>query len=232
MGSTRLPGKVLLDLAGETVLAHVVNRLRRSRLCAEIVIATTENPRDDLIEQECRRLSVKCSRGSESDVLDRYLRAAGEAGAEVVVRITSDCPLIDAGIVDDTIQVFLNGNADYASNVNPRRFPRGLDTEVFTVAALDRAWAEAHEIYQREHVTPYLSEHPEIFRFSALVAERDYSEHRWTLDTPEDFQLLTEIYSSFRNVSTFGWRDVLALVERRPELRELNANIMQKSLHS
>ena len=232
MGSTRLPGKVLLDLAGETVLARVVNRLRRSRLCAEIVIATTEDPRDDVIEQECRRLSVKCSRGSELDVLDRYHRTAGEARAEAVVRITSDCPLIDPEVVDDTIQVFLNEHAEYASNVNPRRFPRGLDTEVFTAAALDRAWAEARETYQREHVTPYLSEHPELFRFSALVAEHDYSEHRWTLDTPEDFQLLREIYSSFRNVATFGWRDVLALVERRPELRDLNSNIMQKSLHS
>jgi spore coat polysaccharide biosynthesis protein SpsF len=231
MGSTRLPGKVLLNLAGESVLARVVNRLRLSKLITDIVVATTTDSRDNPIEKECRRLCVKLFRGSELDVLDRYYHAAVTEKADAVVRITSDCPLIDPEIVDETIRVFLSGGADYANNVNPRHFPRGLDTEVFTTAALHCAWREAHEGYQREHVTPYLAEHPEVFRFCALVGEGDYSGHRWTLDTPQDFDLLQAIYSSFSDVPVFGWREVLAFMERHPELRELNSNVLQKSLH-
>ena len=230
MGSTRLPGKVLLDLGGDTVLARVVRRVRRSELIEEVVIATTKDSRDDVIAAECRRLGVECFRGEELDVLDRYYRTAQAAGADAVVRITSDCPLIDPEVMDQTIQVFLDERADYASNVNPRRFPRGLDTEVFTSAALERAWREAREPYQREHVTPYFYDHREIFRIASNIGKDDYSEHRWTLDTPEDLNLIRAIYASFANAQAFGWRDVLALVESRPELRELNSQVVQKSL--
>ena len=143
MGSSRLPGKVLKDLGGETVLGRVVRRLRGSRQISNIVVATTTEATDEVIVAECDRLQVLCFRGSEQDVLDRYYQAAHANAAEAVVRVTSDCPLIDPKLVDETVEVFRDEHADYASNVSPRTYPRGLDTEVFTFDALDRAWREA-----------------------------------------------------------------------------------------
>jgi spore coat polysaccharide biosynthesis protein SpsF len=229
MGSTRLPSKVLMDLGGESVLARVVKRLRRAALLNEVVVATTEAPTDEAIVRECQRLGVRCFRGSETDVLDRYYQTARACGAEVVVRITSDCPLIDPELVDETIQMFLGQHADYGSNVAPRRYPRGLDTEVFTTAALEQAWQEAHEAHQREHVTPYFNEHPEQFRLISAGGQIDYSGYRWTLDTAEDLELLRSIYSRLGNRDDFHWREALAVVEREPELAELNAHVVQKS---
>src|SRR5215813_10564723 len=164
MGSTRLPGKVLMDIGGRTALARVVARVSRASLVSDVIVATSDLPNDERIVEECNRLGVSCFRGSESDVLDRYYRAAQEFEADVVVRITSDCPVIDPQLVDDAIRVFQLHEADYASNVIPRTYPRGLDTEVFATQAMAWAWLEAREPYQREHVTPYLYEHPEIFK--------------------------------------------------------------------
>lgn len=231
MGSTRLPGKVLLDLGGETVLARVVKRLSRASLVNEVMVATTDSAADDTIGRECERLDVRCFRGSENDVLDRYHQAARACAAEAIVRITSDCPLIDPELVDDTIRVFLEEHADYGSNVFPRTYPRGLDTEVFTAAALERAWRDAIEPHQREHVTPYFHEHPELFRLVSTHGQTDCSAYRWTLDTVEDLQLLRAIYSRLGNRDNFRWREALAVVEREPELAELNAHVMQKSIH-
>ncbi|MBZ5599815.1 MAG: glycosyltransferase family protein [Acidobacteriia bacterium] len=231
MGSTRLPGKVLLDLGGETVLARVVRRLNRATLVDEVVVATTDSAADDAIVRECERLGILSFRGSESDVLDRYYQTARACGAEVVVRITSDCPLIDPELVDETIRIFLEKHADYGSNVFPRTYPRGLDTEVFTAAALERAWRDAREPHQREHVTPYFSEHPELVRLVFARGQADYSGYRWTLDTAEDLELLRALYSRLGNRDTFHWRDALAVMEREPELAELNTHVMQKSIH-
>lgn len=230
MGSTRLPGKVLVDLGGKTVLARVVGRLRRSARVAEIVIATTESVRDDAIVRECRQLGVSCFRGSENDVLDRYYRAARTCAAGAVVRITSDCPVIDPQIVDKTVTVFDEQCGDYASNVFPRTYPRGLDTEVFTLAALEQAWHNAHASYEREHVTPYFYEHPAIFRLVSQRGQVDYSQYRWTLDTAEDLELLRIIYSRFGNQDDFAWSEAVQLMKREPELAELNAHVLQKTL--
>ena len=167
MGSTRLPGKVLKDLGGDAVLARVVHRLRRAHLLNEIVIATTISPADDSIVRECERLAVQCFRGPEQDVLDRYYQTAKAFSAEAVVRVTSDCPLIDGELIDATIRTFLDQKADYSSNNIPRTYPRGLDAEVFTFAGLERTWREAVKPYEREHVTPYFYEHPELFRMGA-----------------------------------------------------------------
>jgi spore coat polysaccharide biosynthesis protein SpsF len=232
MGGTRLPHKVLMDLGGETVLARVIRRLSRSRMVSEIIVAATDCSRDDAIVLECQRLGVLCFRGSEHDVLDRYYQAARATVAEHVVRITSDCPLIDAELVDDTVRVFVEQQADYASNVFPRTYPRGLDAEVFTVAALDRAWRQAREPYQREHVTPYFYEHPEIFRLAFIKSNFDSSAYRWTLDTAEDLELLRNIYARFGNQDNFGWREVVMLMKREPELAELNAHVTQRSLNA
>ena len=230
MGSSRLPGKVLKDLQGETVLGRVVRRLRRSRQISKIVVATTTEATDKVIVAECDRLQVLCFRGSERDVLDRYYQAAHVNAAEAVVRVTSDCPLIDAKLVDETVEVFRDEHADYASNVSPRTYPRGLDTEVFTFDALDRAWREAREPHQREHVTPYLYEHPQIFRLASRSGAADYSRYRWTVDTREDLELLRAIYSRFDGDDDFSWQDVIALMKREPELAELNSQVLQKSL--
>lgn len=230
MGSGRLPGKVLMDLGGETILGRVVRRLKRSREIDEIVVATTQQAADDEIVAACEGLEVPCFRGSELDVLDRYYQAAHAFLGDTIVRVTSDCPLIDPTLADETIRVFREQRADYASNVSPRTYPRGLDTEVFTVAALDRAWREAREPYERSHVGPYMSGHPEIFRLASLSGSVDCSSYRWTVDTSQDLELLRAIYSRYDGRDDFSWQEVLRLMEREPELAELNSQVFQKSV--
>ena len=232
MGSTRLPGKVLTDLGGVTVLARVVRRLRSAKLIDEVIVATTDLATDDPIVRECNHLDVPYFCGSESDVLDRYYQAAKAFGAEAIVRVTSDCPLIDPQLVDETIAVFQADETDYASNVIPRTYPRGLDSEVFTAAALERAWLEAKESHQREHVTPYFYEHPELFRMASATADADYSHYRWTLDTAEDSELIHAIYSRFDNRDDFDWKQVLALMKREPDLADLNSHVVQKAVYA
>ena len=151
--------------------------------------------------------------------------------ADVVVRITSDCPVIDPEVTDATIRAFLDHRADYASNTRVRTYPRGLDTEVMTVQALERAWRESTETYQREHVTPYLYENPDKFSLHGIENDADCSQHRWTLDTPEDYQLLQAIYQRFGGRDDFGWREILELVESDPALASINRHISQKALH-
>jgi spore coat polysaccharide biosynthesis protein SpsF len=230
MGSTRLPGKVLRDLGGDTVLARVVSRVRRCRLVNDVVVATSKDPVDDIILKECQRLGTRVFRGCEQDVLDRYYCAAREAKAEVVVRITSDCPLIDPGVSDKTIQAFLDARPDYASNVLERTYPRGLDTEVVTFAALESAWRDAREPYQREHVTPFFYQHPERFRLLSVKGDLDYSQYRWTLDTPEDLEFLRAVYARQMSQRDLAWQDVLSMVEREPGLAEINRHIVQKTV--
>lgn len=231
MGSTRLPGKVLKDLAGETVLARVVQRVRRASLIDEVLIATTNELADDAIVEECERCSVAVFRGDENDVLDRYYRAGLACHAGVIVRITSDCPLIDPGITDKTIAAFLDSRPDFASNALIRTYPRGLDTEVMTVEALERAWRGATEPYQRAHVTPYIYQNPDVFKILPVTGDADYSGHRWTLDTPEDLAFIRAIYARVEDRSNFGWREVLRILEREPELVEMNRMVLQKAIH-
>jgi spore coat polysaccharide biosynthesis protein SpsF len=231
MGSTRLPGKVLKDLEGGTVLTRVVQRVRRARLIDEVLIATTNQAADDAIVEECERYSVAVFRGDEDNVLDRYYRAALGCNAGIVVRITSDCPLIDSEITDKTIAAFLDARPDYASNALIRTYPRGLDTEVMTVEALERAWRGAREPCQRAHVTPYIYQNPDAFTVLPVTGDADYSGHRWTLDTPEDLAFIRAIYARVEDRYNFGWRDVLRILEREPELAEMNRMVPQKSVH-
>lgn len=231
MGSTRLPGKVLMDLEGETMLARVLNRLRRAKLIDELLVATTDQPADDAIVAECRKYSVSVSRGDQEDVLDRYYRAAQLAKADIVVRITSDCPLIDPEITDKTIATFQEASPDYASNVQVRTYPRGLDTEVMSAKALARAWQEARKPYEREHVTPYLYEHPEVFKILSVTGSEDHSGHRWTVDTMEDLKFVRAVYARLKDNPAFQWRDILAILDGEPGLVELNRSVIQKALH-
>lgn len=230
MGSTRLPGKTLRPIAGKSMLAHVVDRVKRAENMDEVVVATTTKPADDAIVAECTKLGVRYFRGSEDDVLDRYYQTAVAFDAAVVVRITSDCPLIDPEIIDKLIAIIQAQDVDYVSNALTRSFPRGLDAEVFKLSALRRAYEQANQAYQRVHVTPYIYQHPNEFALSELVADADYSMHRWTVDTLADWELITAIYTHFALVEDFSWQDVLAYVQAHPELSQLNAHIEQKKL--
>jgi len=230
MGSTRLPGKVLLDLAGEPVLARVVNRTQRATTLDEIVIATTTESRDEAIVELCSSRGWAHFRGSEDDVLDRYYQAAKKHHADIVVRITSDCPLIEPEIIDKVVQEFLERQpeVDYASNTWPQRtFPRGLDTEVMRIDVLERAWREDHNPAWREHVTPYIYRNPDRFRLHNVINPVDYSAMRWTVDTPEDLAFVRRIYDYFGH-DRFSWREVLKVLEEHPEWMEINRHVQQK----
>lgn len=230
MGSSRLPGKVLMDIEGQTMLARVIHRLRRASSLDEIVVATTLQKADETIIEECNHLEVYTFRGAEEDVLDRYVQAANASEAQVVVRITSDCPFVDPQLVDQVIGMFLDAHPDYASNTLVRTYPLGLDVEVMTQAALIRAWRQASEPYQRVHVTPYIYEHPELFQLLSVTATVDYSPYRWTVDTLEDLGFARAVYARLGNTDTFTWQDVVRLLDQEPSLTELNRHIRQKSL--
>jgi spore coat polysaccharide biosynthesis protein SpsF len=229
LGSTRLPRKVLLDLEGEPMLARVVHRVQRTRNVDAVIIATTTESRDDELAQLCKERGWTCSRGSEQDVLDRYYVAAREADADTIVRITSDCPLIDPGVVDAVISKLQETAADYASNVSPRTFPRGLDTEAFTFSTLEKLWREDRNPAWREHVTTLVHKAPEQFRAASVVSDEDCSGERWTVDTPEDLELVRRIYRHFGN-DDFGWKDGLALMRQHPDWAALNRHIEQKKV--
>ena len=232
MGSTRLPGKVLLDLAGKPMLGRDMNRLARADTLAQVVVATTVEPADDAIVDLCEDRDWSYFRGSEEDVLDRYYRVAKAQEADVVVRITSDCPLIEPQVVDQVVSAFLERQPelDYASNTAPERtFPRGLDTEVMHFDALERAWREDDNPAWREHVTPYIRRHPELFESYGVLNDDDLSRMRWTVDTPEDLAFVRCIYEHFGH-DKFSWREVLTLLEKYPEWLAINRDIKQKHI--
>lgn len=230
LGSSRLPGKVLKDIGGRTMLARVVRRTRCSQLIDDVVVATTFEPNDRAIVDECKLLGVPSFLGSELDVLDRYYRAAMTFSADVVVRITSDCPLIDPEIIDKVIQNFLDKKADYASNSLVSTYPRGLDVEVFTFNALEKAWHEASADFQHVHVTPYIFQHPEQFKIFSVRGDENWGCYRLTVDTDEDLSLVRAVYEKINRDDLFSWRDVLELFNREPNLADVNRHIRQKSL--
>jgi spore coat polysaccharide biosynthesis protein SpsF len=230
MGSTRLPGKILRDLAGEPMLARVINRVRRCRTLTGVVVATTTEPRDDTLGELCARRSWPCVRGSEEDVLDRYYQAARQNRADVVVRITADCPLIDPAVVDRVVTEFLDRRpaVQYACNFLARRtFPRGLDAEVFGFDVLEQMWREDDNPAWREHVTEYLLHHPERFAVHGVLHDCDLSHLRWTVDTPEDLEFVGRVYRHFGH-DRFTWGEVVTLLEAHPDWRDINRHVEQK----
>lgn len=229
MGSSRLPRKVLAGIGGRTMLSHVVRRATAAKTLQKVVVATSSEPADDVVEAWCQDNGVSFFRGSENDVLDRYYHAAYHYRAEAVTRITSDCPMIDPEIIDRTVSAFLDQRPDYASNTRARTYPRGLDTEVMTFAALQRAWSEARNPYQRIHVTPFIYENPEMFSILSVTGETDYSCYRWTVDTHEDLEFVRAVYA--RLGETFSYHDALGLIKREPKLAEINRFVTQKALH-
>lgn len=233
MGSTRLPGKVMLELFGKPVIQHVIERIGQSKEIDEIVIATTNLTQDDVIAKEAKKIGVKCFRGSEEDVLSRYYYAAAKYEIETVVRVTSDCPLIDPFITDSIIKCFKDNNFDIVTNASSdlrtRTYPRGLDTEVFSFSALEDAFNYAKEHYQREHVTPYIYENAKSIYY--YKDSQDYSKYRWTLDTCEDFELIKTIYTKlYKGEHNFYYKDILNLIEKYPFIAEINEGVEQKKL--
>ncbi len=232
MGSTRLPGKVLADIAGAPMLSRVVSRTARAASVDRVVVATTIESADDQLVTMCLDKGWDVFRGSQHDLLDRYYQAALHYRADVVVRITSDCPFIDPELIDQVVGNLNTSSprGDYAANtIAPRTFPRGLDTEVMTFAALERAWKQDSDPMLREHVTPYIYRHPEQFTLIRVDHAIDLSAHRWTVDTAEDLALVRRIYDSFTD-DYFSWHDVLRLVEEHPDWEDVNRDTHQKVL--
>jgi spore coat polysaccharide biosynthesis protein SpsF len=204
MGSTRLPGKILMDIAGKTMLERVVERVRQATSVDEVVVATSVDPKDDQVALFCVRKEIPHSRGPNQDVLARFVDAACEHQADVIVRITADCPLIDPGVIDKTVEHFLSQNSevDFGSNrgkgaIN-RTYPIGMDVEVIARKALERAAMEASQEYEREHVTPHLYEVPGRFRTVSIDSGGDYGHLRWTVDTEEDLEFVRQMNPSCR----------------------------------
>lgn len=269
--SRRLPDKVLLDIGGKPMLQRVVERTRQAKRLDEVIVATTTAPEDETIVQLCQQIGVPAVRGSVFDVLDRFYQAARQFQADSIVRITADCPLIDPALVDQVIEAFLEWGRpsplaplplgerkwigwDFAANRLPppwkRTFPIGLDVEVCTFAALERAWQEATQPYHREHVMPYIYEEersvhistlqtppfvpevpPGFFRVLQVDHAPDYGSYRWTVDTPEDLEFVRQVYARFGNRDSFSWLEVLDLVKRHPELAQINASVPHKAVH-
>jgi spore coat polysaccharide biosynthesis protein SpsF len=226
--STRLPAKVLMPLLGEPMLTRVMRRVARARVLDGVVIATTVSASDDVIARLAEDAGWSVERGSETDLLDRYVMAARAHGADVVVRVTSDCPLIDPEVIDRTVRAFRTGDVDYASNtLEPATYPLGLAVEVVAYEALERAWREDRDPAWREHATPYIYRHPELFRLLRVPAEDDHADLRWSVDTPEDYALVERIYDALGR-DDFTWREALAVVEAHPSWATINRHVVQK----
>jgi spore coat polysaccharide biosynthesis protein SpsF len=226
MGSTRLPGKILMPLAGKPTLWHVVDRLRHAKSLYKIVIATTDEPQDDVVEKFCQEQGFNCFRGSQEDVLDRYFQAAKQFGADPVVRITADCPVIDPEIVDKVVEGFMNGHYDVYGLAG--EFPDGLDCELFSFKTLEDTWNNALLPSDREHVGPYMQKHPEKFRFGRYEKFSGLGHHRWTLDEETDYRFLSEIFARlYRTDHIFLTQDILDLLKKEPQLMEINSRIIR-----
>ncbi|TFV91754.1 spore coat protein [Oxalobacteraceae bacterium OM1] len=222
--SSRLPGKVLKSIVGQPMLARQLERVRRSARLDRIVVATSTDPSDDTIATLCADLGVDCSRGSLNDVLDRFYQTALPYRPQHVVRLTGDCPLADPILIDEVIDFYRDGKYDHVSNAgDPPTFPDGLDVEVFPFTALEAAWHEATLPSEREHVTPFIYNHPERFKLGQYRNETDLSALRWTVDEPADFELVSKLYEALYPADpAFTTQDVLRLLEQRPEYKTLN----------
>lgn len=233
MGSTRLPGKVLMDIARKPMLWHLLNRLNFSKKIDEIILAIPDTKENDILERFAKDNKVKYFRGSKEDVLSRYYEAAKKFKCDSIIRINSDCPLIDPKIVDLVIEKYLDSAVDYTANALERTFPRGLDTEIFNFRTLEKTHKEAKETYQREHVVPYIHEHPEIFKIQNVEARGKLRrpEFRLTVDTKEDLKLIRIIYKHLYKPKDIFYTDkIIDLLNKYPEFAKINAHVRQKNL--
>lgn len=235
VGSTRLPGKILKEICGKTILHHEIDRLKKCKEIDEIVIATTDKEDDDKIVNEAKKLSVKYFRGSENDVLSRFYYSAKENNADIIVRVTSDCPCIDFEILDKMLIYFKDKykekQIDYLSNTINRTYPRGYDIEIFTFSALEKSYINAKKEYEREHVTPYIYDKTNNFLKLSFENTEDYSKYRVTLDTIEDFIVIKNIFENlyYKN-PYFKLNDVVQYLNNNLHIVDINKHIEQKKL--
>ena len=223
MGSTRLPGKILKEFAGKPMLRHQLERDLSSKRVDAFVVATSDKSDDDAVAELARSCGVGVYRGSENDVLDRYYMAAKEAKADIVVRVTGDCPLHYGEVIDETVEHFLSAEVDYGRS--PSNYPEGLDTEIFTFAALEKAWKEATLPSEREHVTPYLYTHSEQFRCDSewTPAKGEWQGMHWSVDTPQDLAFVTNIFEAlYPHNQKFTKEDVFEVLRTHPEWLDIN----------
>jgi len=231
-GSRRLPRKVLAEIEGKSVIEHIVNALKCSKMINEIVIATTTKSEDSDIVQLADNFGVQWFRGSEKDVLERFIEAAKMSNADVIVRITADDPLHDPGIIDNIIENHISSGADYTSNVLSRTFPRGYDTEVFNYNTLLKADSLAKTHEERAHVTTVIRDNPSIFRLHSVEAPADMQHPEWRLclDTEDDMKLIKEIYARLYTGQTIKYGDIIRLFKEEPGLPEINSNVEQEPI--
>jgi spore coat polysaccharide biosynthesis protein SpsF len=235
-GSTRLPNKILLPLAGAPLLQRMVERVgaglpgKLGTWEFELVVATTTEPSDNPVEQLCSDLGLTCYRGHPTDLLDRHYQAARRESADAIAKIPSDCPLIDPEVIARVVTFFIDhrNEYDFVSNLHPATYPDGNDVEVMPMSVLETAWREATKSYEREHTTPFIWEQPDRFHLANITWETglDYSmSHRWTIDYPEDYEMIRRVYDELwsRARPVFGIQDILGLLERKPEIAEINA---------
>ena len=225
-GSTRLPGKVTKEILGKSLVVRMVERVQASALKGCVVVATTRDAEDDLIESVCNDNRILCYRGSTNDLLDRHYQAGKWQEADAVVKIPSDCPLIDPQVIDKVLLYYLDHDFEFVSNLHPATYPDGNDVEVMNFNTLETAWKEATRDFEREHTTPYIWEHPEKFKIGNVVWENglDYSmSHRFTIDYAEDFMFIKAIYESLYPAKPdFNLQDILNLLNSRPDIAAIN----------
>jgi len=230
MGSQRLPGKVLLDIEGQTMLERVVRRVQKASSVDNIVVATTTESADDETARIAASLGVSVTRGSMEDVLDRYHNAAEESDAKTIVRISADSPFVDPEVTNMVVDAFLSSDADYASNKLEPSFPLGLDVEAFSREALQRVWKEAGKSYERAHVTLRIYSEPSDFKLLPVTTTPNRHHMRWTVDTEEDLRFAREVFFRLGGTNDFSWREVVELIEREPQLAEINAHLRPKDV--
>lgn len=234
MTSSRLPGKVMREIVGYPMIYHVINRVGLSKSIDEVVVATTTDTQDDEIAQFCQENNISCFRGHPFDVLDRFYQTARAHQANVIVRITADCPLMDPELIDELVNDFLASEVDFAANRLPppwkRSYPIGLDIEIVSFINLERAWKEATSTFEREHVMPYF--YDELDRFKILVKHHDpdYGVRRLTVDTPQDLEFVRKIFEYFSPEISFSWVEVMDLLNKKPELEQINATVPAKKV--
>jgi len=222
MGSTRLPGKVMLPIDNSnTIIWYVTNQLKYSKMCEKIIIATTDLAEDDKIIDFAKKNSIHFFRGSSEDCLDRYYQCAKSFSISTIIRITCDNPLIDPTLIDDAIKQFNEGGYDYVSNCKPRSFPQGTEVEVFSFDALEKAWNDAQKPSEREHVTPHFYNNPDKFRIFNITNQKNISNLRWTIDRKQDLEFVRAIVLRVKK-SPILMRDILATLKEEPRLADIN----------
>ncbi len=249
MSSSRLPGTILADIAGQPMLQRVFLRTARAATVTETIFATTTDPSDDPVAEYCDFSGMPFTRGSLYDVLDRYYQAAKQTKADVIVRITADCPVIDPALIDEVVDTLLDSEFDFVCNRLPppwhRTYPIGLDVEACTFKNLSKAWKEAKEPQHREHAMPYFYEGVELTRQSRTLETgtsprgyniallhhtTDFGDYRWTVDTPEDLEFMRQVYNRLGGREDFTWKEVLDVVHKEPALMKINAGVRHNTL--